>query len=192
METIEIIKIVIEVILTAFFSGVGALLVFNLAFSKTFKEEKAAKVAERRFNLYDDLLAQIAEMQFHPSRIFEKNYILSALMLRARTEAYASEDVRNAYGALFRFIRDTNVKFKSGKDELWSSFFKEGELLGFDDCGDPVLEDEPRYPGADKEYRTALTSLHEESLPKAASINTHAKALANAIHDDYEKQRGKK
>lgn len=192
MDTFELFKMVIEIGLTIISSGLGSLIVFKSAFSKAFTEEKASRVAARRFDLYDELLAQVAEMQLYPARIFDKNYIHNALILRAKAQAYASEDVRGGYDLFFRFISDTNRKFKSDKDELWSSFFEEGDLLGFDDCGDPVLEDRPLYSGADRDYRTALTALHEESLPTITSIYKHTGAIANAIHDEYEKQRGRK
>lgn len=173
-----------EIFLSGTCAFLGAYIAAHFGYKKSHDEALGAQVAERRVQLYDDLLNASFRIRLNRKKLFDDSYLTGLYCLTPRCRALAKEEVRTAYEDFFNYLITLRTEYATKDTELENQFYCHVPACDYYDTEDTEEVCIPQYPGAEREYDHQHQTLQESLLPNYKKLDEFLNGLSNAINSD--------
>ncbi len=162
----------------------GAYIATHFGYKKSHDEALGAQVAERRVQLYDDLLNASFRIRLNRKKLFDDSYLTRLYCLTPRCRALAKEEVRAKFEDFFNYLVTLRTEYATKDAELESQFYCHVPACDYYNTEDTEEVCVPQCPGSEREYGRQHRSLQESLLPNYKKLDELLNGLSNAIYSD--------
>lgn len=171
-----------------FLSGAGAFLgtciAAHFGYKKSHNEALGAQVAERRVQLYDDLLNASFRIRLNRKKLFDDSYLARLYCLTPRCRALAKEEVKAKFEDFFNYLVALRTEYATKDAELENQFYCHMPACDYYNTEDTEEVCVPQSSGAEREYDRRHQALQESLLPNYKKLDELLNGLSNAIYSD--------
>lgn len=173
-----------EIFLSGAGAFLGACIAAHFGYKKSHDEALGAQVAERRVQLYDDLLNASFRIRLNRKKLFDDSYLARLYCLTPRCRALAKEEVKAEFEDFFNYLVALRTEYATKDAELENQFYCHMPACDYYNTEDTEEACVPQHPGAEREYDRQHQALQESLLPDYKELDELLTRLSNAIYSD--------